>query len=186
MTTRKKYSLIILLLIFSIATTYLLFTTGMNITYEKQAAYFDNVRTIASIIFGVTGAWLAISYPKALSSARYANEANSINRKQALLEAEKDIKILTGFIEVMVISIIIIAASLAIPFIKETVSNYQWALDIKEYLRGATYSFLGIISIAQLGLLLMTLKNTYHALTELQNESSKATTKVERDQNKDL
>jgi hypothetical protein len=183
MTSRTKWLLNALLCLISIVALYLLFVAGKNITYEAQSKYFDNVRTIASIIFGVTGAWLAITYPKALSSASAARQASADDRTEALERASEDSKILIGFVQTMIISIIIIAISLSIPFIKEVLSLYQWAIDLKVYFRGVLYSLLGLISVVQLGLLCLTLKNTYLALTELNRETAEAVTRAERNRN---
>jgi hypothetical protein len=174
-----------LLCLISTIALYLLFIAGENISYQVQSKYFDNIRTIASIIFGVTGAWLAITYPKALTSAAAARLASSESRAEALSRAAEDSKILIGFVKTMIISIVIIAISLLIPFIKEVLSLYLWAVDLTEYFRGALYSLLGVISMVQLGLLGLTLKNTYLALTELNRETAEAVTRAERDKNSD-
>lgn len=183
MASKTKWLLNILLCLISIGALFLLFVAGKDITYEAQSKYFDNVRTIASIIFGVTGAWLAITYPKALSSASAARQASADDRPKDLKKASEDSKILIGFVRTMIISIIIIAISLFIPFVKEVLSLNQWAIDLKEYCRGVLYSLLGIISVIQLGLLSLTLKNTYLALNELKKETAEAVTRSERDRN---
>lgn len=183
MNRRTKWLLIILVCLISIVVLCLLFIAGKNISYEVQSKYFDNVRTIASIIFGVTGAWLAITYPKALTSASAARQASPEDRTEALNRATEDSKILIGFVRTMIISIVVIAISLSVPFVKEVLALYQWAIDIKEYFRGTLYSLLGITSIVQLGLLGLTLKNTYLALTELNRETAEAVTRAERDRN---
>ncbi len=185
MNRRMKWLLFILTSLIALVILYFLFIAGKNISYEAQSKYFDNVRTIASIIFGVTGAWLAITYPKALSSASAARQASADERVEALNRATEDSKILIGFVRTMIISIVVIAISLSIPFVKEVLALYQWAIDIKEYFRGALYSLLGITSIVQLGLLGLTLKNTYLALTELNRETAEAVTRAERDRNRE-
>lgn len=185
MNRRMKWLLFILTSLIALVILYFLFIAGKNISYEAQSKYFDNVRTIASIIFGVTGAWLAITYPKALSSASAARQASADERAEALNRATEDSKVLIGFVRTMIISIVVIAISLSIPFVKEVLALYQWAIDIKEYFRGALYSLLGITSIVQLGLLGLTLKNTYLALTELNRETAEAVTRAERDRNRE-
>lgn len=183
MTSRVKWLLIVLLSLVSVIVLSLLFLAGKNISYSIQSKYFDNVRTIASIIFGVTGAWLAITYPKALASATAARVATPENRSSALARTTEDSKILIGFVQTMIISIIVIAVSLSIPFVKEILSMYSWALDIREYFRGVLYSLLGVTTVVQLFLLGHTLKNTYHALKELNSETAQAITRAERDRN---
>ncbi|MFD1383036.1 hypothetical protein ACFQ45_06645 [Rhodanobacter aciditrophus] len=180
-----KWLLIILASSIALVTLYFLFIAGKNISYEAQSKYFDNVRTIASIIFGVTGAWLAITYPKALSSASAARQASADERTEALNRATEDSKILIGFVRTMIISIVVIAISLSVPFVKEILALYQWAIDIKEYFRGILYTLLGITSIVQLALLGLTLRNTYLALTELNRETAEAVTRAERDRNRE-
>lgn len=184
MNQREKKLVAIFAMIISIIALWLLFSAGKEISYSIQSKYFDNIRSIASIIFGVTGAWLAITYPKALSSAKKARQASEEEREVALSRASEDSEILIGFVRTMIISIVIISISLAIPFIKEVLAMYQWAIDLNEYFRGALYSILGFISVVQLGLLITTLKNTYRALTDLHRETAEATTRADRDQNR--
>jgi len=185
MNKREKKLATCLVALIAIGVLWLLFNAGKEISYAVQSKYFDNVRSIASIIFGVTGAWLAITYPKALSSAREARQATAEGREIALTRASEDSEILIGFVRTMIISIVIISIALAIPFVKEIFAMYQWAIDLKEYFRGILYSTLGLMSVVQLGLLITTLKNTYRALTELNRETAEATTRSERDRNRE-
>ncbi|QPL50810.1 hypothetical protein [Alteromonas sp. B31-7] len=181
----KKIGVIAGVLI-SIAFTVLLFLAGKSIDYSVQEKYFENIRTVASIIFGVTGAWLAITYPRALSSAIAAKNSDSSERETALKKAVEDSKTLTGFISTMIVSIIIIALSLCIPFIKEILGLFQWSLTAKSYFRGALYVLLGAITVIQLGLLGLTLKHTYGALTDLYANTAKAKIRNQRDRNKEF
>lgn len=185
MAKHGKLFAVVVLIILSILGLLLLFKAGMTIPYETQSSYFDNVRTIASIIFGVTGAWLAVTYPKALHSAKAAKDADSRTRNSALIQATEDTEILIGFVTTMIISIVIIAISLTIPFIKEILSLSQWATNHSGYLRGGMYSLLAVISVVQIGLLVSALKNTYKALTDLHRNTAEAITRAERDKNRE-
>lgn len=181
----KKIGVIAGVLI-SIVFAVLLFLAGKSIDYSVQEKYFENIRTVASIIFGVTGAWLAITYPRALSSAIVAKNSDSSGREAAQKKAVEDSKTLTGFISTMIISIIIIALSLCIPFIKEILGLFQWSLTAISYFRGTLYVLLGAITVIQLGLLGLTLKHTYGALTDLYANTAKAKIKNQRDRNKEF
>ncbi len=163
--------------------TIFLFKAGMEITYALQEKYFDGIRSIAAIIFGVSGAWLAITYPKALSSAEQARSTDSNHRKQALADASDDAEVLLGFVHTMIVSIIIIAVSLAVPFAKEALTQWPWALEHKDYFRGSLYSLLWLLAVVQLSLLMTTLKSTYRALNELKRHLAEAEVQSDRDEN---
>ncbi|MCR1838316.1 MULTISPECIES: hypothetical protein [Rodentibacter] len=64
MTLFEKIALGILLIL-SIATAYFV---GDKITFSEQWGLYETLRTTASIIFAVVGAWLAIVYPEKLKA----------------------------------------------------------------------------------------------------------------------
>lgn len=179
--SRKVFSFLTIIVMAGV--TVFLFKAGMDITYALQEKYFDGIRSIAAIIFGVSGAWLAITYPKALSSAEQARNTDSDHRKRALADASDDAEVLLGFVHTMIVSIIVIAVSLAIPFAKEALTQWPWALAHKGYFRGSLYAILWVLAVVQLSLLLTTLKSTYKALSELRRHLADAEVQSDRDEN---
>jgi hypothetical protein len=169
-----------------IVVTVIMFAAGMDIPYASQGKYFESIQGIAAIIFGVSGAWLAITYPKAMTSADKARNSTPEERKAAILDAGDDTEVLLGFIHTMMVSILIISVSLAVPFIKEGLSQWNWALTHSEYFRGGLYSLLWLLAFVQLSLLYITLRTTNSALRELKRHIAEAAVKADRDDNKDL
>jgi len=161
-----------------------LFLVGGQVSFLKQNKIFEEIRNISSIIFGVCGAWLAITYPKAISSVQAAKNSSPEKIDSELEKSSGDVEILMGFVKSMMISIIIISICLALPFGKEVVAKCPWLLGFRENLLGALFCLLGAITLTQLYLLVSTLKNTYLALKELKRVTAEAITKREQEKNK--
>jgi len=172
----------LLMLIF----TAFLFKAGMDVPYSSQQKYFDSIRSIAAIIFGVSGAWLAITYPKALMSAEKARSADASSRKDSIQDAQDDAEVLLGFINTMIVSILIIAISLSVPFVKEALSQFSWAVENRGWFRGSLYALIWILAVSQLSLLYVTLRSTSRALGELRRHMADAEVKSDRDDNEKL
>jgi hypothetical protein len=162
--------------------SYFVIQTGKNLDYLKQVKFLDDIRTISSIIFGVSGAWLALTYPKALLSADLARKAES-NNAVLFEQAKHDNKVLLSFIHTMLISTIIIGVSLIIPFVKEVLSSYLLLHPYKACFRSILFYFLAIMSFTQLLLLIQTLKESKRALKELRGSIAQAQTRAQRNQN---
>ncbi|SPZ37433.1 Uncharacterised protein [Plesiomonas shigelloides] len=85
----------LILLVATFLGSYYTVTLGMDIAYAKQVSLLSEVRNVSAIIFGVTGAWLALVYPKALASTEMALKAAN----DAVYEqAQHDNDVLLGFI----------------------------------------------------------------------------------------
>lgn len=179
------FVVILFLAVVVLGVAFILFTAGMHIPYESQEKYFEGIRSIAAIIFGVSGAWLAITYPKAMTSADKARQSTAEYRKKAIQDAGDDTEVLLGFIHTMIVSILVISVSLAVPFLKEGLSQWGWALTYTEYFRGGLYSLLWILAVVQLSLLFITLRTTNRALRELKRHIAEAEVKADRDANTD-
>lgn len=161
------------------------FYTGMDIAYSSQEKYLSSIKDIATIIFGVTGAWLAISYPKALISANSAElqKYNKEKNEQVLKDALNDRVILIGFIEAMRLAIIILGVSLLIPFSADLFKGSQTLIHNKEIVRGILFCTLVCSTVALLSILLSTLRNVQRALEEINNKNAKAITNSRRRDN---
>lgn len=160
--------------------TFFTVTVGMDIPYSNQSALLSEIRNVSSIIFGVTGAWLALVYPKALSSVDLSiKTAKDDDYKQA----ENDNNVLLGFIKTIIISIIVIALGVLIPFAKEFLSIIIIPKDIHLYLKGILFYVIVLLALIQFYLLFETFSQTKKALREVKKQLAKAKTKNERSHN---
>ena len=172
----------ILLLIVALLFSALLYWVGKDVCFEKQYKLFEQIRNISSIIFGVCGAWLAITYPKAVASIKLNP---TLSKESDIENTAQDVNILLGFVTSMMISIVIIAICLSLPFAKEIIVKCPWLLNHKNKLLSALFCLLGWVTLLQLFILGSTLKNTYLALMELKKVAAEAITKQELDKNKE-
>ncbi|MGN2614770.1 hypothetical protein [Aliivibrio fischeri] len=156
---------------------------GMEIPYTKQGMLLAEIRNVSSVIFGVTGAWLALVYPKALASAEKAKNIKAAN-DTFYNEAQYNNDVLLGFIRTIIASIVIIAISVIIPFIKEILMQFDFFIIVRSYLRGVLFYFLVLLGIAQLYLLFSTFTQTKGALKEVKRTLAEAKTKNERSHNR--
>ncbi|MGI2135561.1 hypothetical protein [Shewanella baltica] len=168
------------LLVVIFGLSYFFVTLGMDISYSKQSSLLSEIRNVSAIVFGVTGAWLALVYPKALISTELALKVSN----DAIYEqAKHDNAVLLGFIKTIITSIIIIAISIVIPFIKEIAVNFSFFIDNRHYLRGVLFFSIVLLALIQLFLLLLTFLQTKQALIDVKSKIAEAKTRNERTHN---
>ncbi|EPG0609875.1 hypothetical protein ACSW0I_003242 [Vibrio fluvialis] len=152
----------------------------MNISYAKQASLLSDIRNVSSIIFGVTGAWLALIYPKALASTELAlKAANDVVYEQA----QHDNDVLLGFIKTIITSIVVIAISIVIPFVKEIAVQISFFIEYRNYIRGILFFTIVVLAIIQLYLLFATFLQTKSALKDVKRKIAETKTRNERSHN---
>lgn len=173
----------ILAIIVAGITYFFIYKVGMDLAYKTQSKFIDDLKSLSSIIFGVSGAWLAITYPKAISSAERAN-GSSEGRSTNIENATYDSSILLGFVRTMMVSILIISVGLIIPYIKVILIEFDIVIAIKSYLKGALFSVVFTMALIQLYLLIDTLNNTNKALRSLREILSESQTRNDRDRNR--
>jgi len=132
-----------------IALVYWSFTTGQKVPFKEQWPLFEALRTTASIIFAVVGAWLAIIYPEQLKLAfspkkQHKKKSSTVGLYEVLSPALH--------------STAILAIILLIGVIAPLARHSLLLLEYKKYLRGVSYSMLSLLTIWQLGTILLTLR----------------------------
>ncbi|WP_408900328.1 hypothetical protein [Photobacterium piscicola] len=169
-----------ILLVTMLLGSYYAVTLGMDISYAKQATLLAEIRNVSAIIFGVTGAWLALIYPKALASSELALKAAN----DAVYEqAKHDNDVLLGFIKTIIISIVVIAISVVIPLVKEVAIQISFVTEYRNYLRGILFFTIFVLTIIQLYLLFATFLQTKSALKDVKRKIAEAKTRNERSHN---
>lgn len=173
MTKRNKIYCVVGFVLFS-ASLVLVFLAGREMSFSDQSKYIDNARDISAIIFGVCGAWLALSYPKALSLAAAAQVGDVDARRSALEKAIFESGVLIAFVETMAVSIIIISVGLALPYVKAILAYFSIFQTYVSYLRGLSFSLIYALAVLQFVLLLVTLKVTVQSLRDIRQELGRA------------
>lgn len=138
----------ILLIIFLFLTGALCFKFGAGIPFKEQWPLYESLRNTSAIIFGVMGAWIAIIYPNVLSKIY-----GRVNSSDAKAEAEKINKLISPMLYATTIVAIVLVIGLAAPIAKriEYLSQYH------NILRSLSFSIFGMLTIAQLWSLILTL-----------------------------
>jgi hypothetical protein len=135
-----------LLLIFLLVLA--LFYFGQNIPFEKQWPLYDSLRSTASIVFGVMGAWIAIIYPEALT------ELLGRTLKSETTDKSREVRKL---ISPLIYSTAILVAVLLIGILAPIFKLIPLLVDHTRLIRGISYSFLGVLTVLQIWSVLLTL-----------------------------
>ncbi|WP_311515290.1 hypothetical protein [Oligella urethralis] len=136
------FLIVCLILLISIAFCY-----GRYIEFSTQWPLYEALRTTASIIFAVVGAWLAIIYPDRL---RFAFRTESKNTDNSAMNMGK---LLSPAIHSTFILCIVLIVGVAAPIFKQ----FNFFLMHKEIFRGLSYALLVGLTFWQLITIILTL-----------------------------
>lgn len=152
----------------------LFFFVGRDIPFAEQKDFIDNIRDVSSIIFGVCGAWLALSYPKAIGLSKEACSTMGPERNAFINKAENEIAVLKSFVSAMVICTLIITTSLAIPYAKTLILAVSINDKYIPTLRGLNFSIIFFMASIQITILFSALINSLATLKDIDEELGKA------------
>ncbi|MES9907194.1 MAG: hypothetical protein ABW150_01635 [Candidatus Thiodiazotropha sp.] len=147
-----------------LAVGYICYIFGREISFADQWPLYEALRTTASIIFGVMGAWIAIVYPEVLTKIfdkKTENKKDEIRKIKRLL-------LPLGISTLILAAILVIG--IASPILKQ-IDFFTARIDIA---RGISFSSLGILTLVQLWTLIASLAPGEHLLFELYKEESKS------------
>lgn len=117
---------------------------GRVIPFAEQWPLFEALRTTASIIFAVVGAWLAIIYPDRLKISFHGNSGQS---------SDGIAKLFTPVVNSTVILCIILVVGFVAPILK----RQDVFLPYLDWCRGFSYFLLSSLTIWQLWTVILTL-----------------------------
>lgn len=120
---------IILFLLFLILSP-LLWFFGENIPFEDQIGIFDSLKSSASIIFAILGAWLAVIYPKNLKLIFKTADQQEIENTLIFKKLIWGLIIITSSLMMMIISLPIIVLMKNIYLFQEYKSEMLRAFSI--------------------------------------------------------
>lgn len=138
----------IFLSILLVLTAFICFKFGGGVPFQEQWPLYESLRNTSAIIFGVMGAWIAIIYPNILSKT-YSKEKPD----EAKNEAEK----INRLISPMIYATSIVAIVLIIGLLAPIAKRIPILIQQQFILRSLSFSLFGVLTIAQLWSLILTL-----------------------------
>lgn len=138
---------------------------GAEVPFEKQWPLFEALRTTASIIFAVVGAWIAIVYPERLKLS-FTDESGTSKSSNTGLS-----RLFSPVVNSTAILCIILIVGVAAPLIK----TFSLALEHKDQLRGLSYAALVSLTLWQLWTVVLTLvpADVIKTMTDREDEHKK-------------
>jgi len=138
---------------------------GKEIPFEKQWPLFEALRTTASIIFAVVGAWIAIVYPERLKLS-FTNEGSTGGSNQTGLS-----RLFSPVVHSTAILCIILIVGVVAPLIK----TFAFVLEYRAQLRGVSYGALVALTLWQLWTVVLTLvpADVIKTMTDREQEREK-------------
>ncbi|MBT0723635.1 hypothetical protein HH682_04085 [Rosenbergiella sp. S61] len=111
---------------------------GRNIAFNSQWPLFEALRTTASIIFAVVGAWFAIIYPdrlkKSFRGGASDNSGPGIHR------------LFTPIVHSTAILATVLVTGIVAPLLQQ----FDWILEHRNIFRGISYGLLVLLTLWQL------------------------------------
>ncbi|ELP5692813.1 MULTISPECIES: hypothetical protein [Enterobacter] len=111
---------------------------GRNVAFILQWPLFEALRTTASIIFAVVGAWFAIIYPERLKKSFRGGVSES--------NGQGIHRLFTPIVHSSAILATVLLVGIVAPLLKQ----FNWILSHKEVFRGISYGLLVFLTLWQL------------------------------------
>jgi ABC-type polysaccharide transport system permease subunit len=146
---------IIILIIVSISCLFF----GSDINIASQIPLYQSLRDTSAIIFGVTGVWIAILYPKSLQK---------IYGKSDIDEASKEYRNIKQLCLPLKISTIIVSLVLIIGILNQIGRQFIFLHQYKDIVRSFSFSLLGSLTYLQLWALIAALSPNESFLYKIQ------------------
>lgn len=167
---KTKVLLIVCAIVFVIGAGYF----GRTITFALQWPLFEALRTTASIIFAVVGAWFAIIYPERLKKSFRGGDSSGGN--------EGIHRLFTPIVHSTAILAIVLLVGIVAPLLKQ----FDWILSHRAIFRGISYSLLVFLTLWQLLTVILSLTgpDILKRFTSKQDSSKRAADSVVNPSNK--
>ena len=120
---------------------------GGDIKFEQQWVLYEALRTTASIVFAVAGAWIAIIYPERLK-APFKGKKTQI---------DSSLKHYRSLFSPIVNSIFILCAVLIVGILAPILKQIPILSEYKPVLRAASYGFLMLLTYCQIWTVFITI-----------------------------
>lgn len=143
----KTYIIKVFLLLVVISIVILSFIYGKDIPFKQQQPMYDALRTTASIIIAVIGAWLAIIYPERLKLLKNSGES----------QLESTNGRFSNLFNPIVNSIAILGIVLIVGILAPLLSQIPFFIAHRSLALSCSYAFLSILTIWQIYTIALTL-----------------------------
>ncbi|CAI1947475.1 Uncharacterised protein [Serratia marcescens] len=120
---------------------------GKNVPFANQWPLFEALRTTASIIFAVVGAWFAIIYPERLKKSFRGGNTSSDSNGRGIT------RLFTPIVHSTAILATVLVIGVAAPLVKQ----FGFVIEHKEFFRGFSYAVLVFLTLWQLFTVLFSL-----------------------------
>ena len=142
--TNRKFVVLALILALSLFAGW----AGGDIAFSKQWPFFEALRTSASIVLGIMGAWVSILYPKALERVINKSEPSETNEQRARIDA---------LLLPIKLSTMVLVAVLLIGPLSLAASNIEWVVDHVAIVRGLAFGTLVFLTLAEMAAVVLTI-----------------------------
>ncbi|EAA5455488.1 hypothetical protein A7G53_00820 [Salmonella enterica] len=139
------------------------FWYGRYVPFAQQSPLFEALRTTASIIFAVVGAWMAIIYPERL---RFTFKPDSSKTTSMPVNMGK---LLHPAVNSTFILCIVLLVGVLAPLVKQI----AFLLPYKEWLRGASFGLLMALTFWQIWTVILTLVPADMIKAKVDHENAK-------------
>lgn len=165
------------ILLYSLPLIFCLAFYGQNVSLEKQWELYKILLNLASIVFVIVGAWIAVVYPNTLSSF-YKQNTNNTNLEKLeftkiVLNQQSEVNKFNKLIKSMIISVIILGIIFIIGVIIPVVKQIPFLINYINIIRGISYFALIILAIVQFSILVWTLQPAYSINQKFQKEKNR-------------
>ena len=141
---------------------------GRAVPFSQQWPFFEALRTTASIVLGIMGAWVSILYPKALDQV--------INGRDSAVSDEHQARIDTLLLPIK-LSTFVLVAVLSIGPVSLLASQASSIVSHVDIVRGVSFGVLVLLSLAEMAAVVLTIWPADAARREIDAAKSKRKTK---------
>lgn len=161
-----KYWLIILI---PLVLLFVLWDNSLELNQDSYKEILSTLLNVSSIVFAIIGAWIAIIYPKAISSVF----VESSNSKDFLSESKVDLHYISGLVEIALISAMVLTNVLLIQFFIPIIKHLNLDLQYIEYLKRTLFFVVSLLTVSQVVSVSGVVVANFEFLRSLKNKNNK-------------
>jgi hypothetical protein len=139
---------------------------------EKQFSFYKDILSallnISAIIFAIIGAWIAIIYPKSMSTSLSNQDYN----KSRFDKASEDTDYLSDLVEIVLVSSIVLLCVLSAKFLSLIIDT-SLPIAYIEYVRYSGFLVLSFLTFSQISVIFKVIWVHYRFLAKLRKKQAK-------------
>lgn len=153
MATRSEWIqgvFLFLLSLLSIALIGWMFYIGQNIPYSEQNTLYDLLRNVAGTMFAVFGLWIALLYPDLRKKVFSRGAKLPLTSTESDGKKETDEKQADHLLQPFFMSLFILLITIVVNVLAPLVKRVEIFITYSSFIRGASYSLIGLLAICQI------------------------------------